>query len=185
MISGTNKKDFFYIVVLILTFITFLVGMAFAIYTWFFSHPEGSSSVYTGTLTIEYSSSNIVNVDSLYPISKPKFTDTNRLYRNTFKVKNTGSLDGIVSISIDFTLNQFSDNTLKYVLYTSQGDEIVEGYLNGTDSIILAENIAIASEAEEEYVLMIWLNESDDDQNTEMRKVLIGAIDVNATQQID
>lgn len=185
MISGTNKKDFFYIIVLILTFITFLVGMAFAIYAWIFSHPEGSSSVYTGTLSIDYLSGNIVSLDALYPSSKPKFNDIDNLYRNQFRVKNNGSLDGIININMDLNVNQFSENSLKYVLYNSSGDELVDGFINGSKSILLAENISLPAKSEEEFVLMIWLNENEEEQNTEMRKILIATIDVNATQKID
>ena len=185
LISNTNKKDFFYVVVLILTFITFLVGMAFAIYTWLYSHKEGSSSVYTGTLAIQYLSGDIVDLNNLIPSTKPKVTDTENLYKNDFKVRNTGSLDGIIKIDMEISLNQFSANTLKYVLYTTDGDEIVSGYLNGTNTVPLAENVAIASNSEVTFVLMVWMDENGEEQNTEMKKTLMGRITVDASQQID
>ena len=56
-----DKKDLFYIVVLILTFVAVIVGATFAIYTFLHRQEEGSSAVYTGTLAIEYLSGNIIN----------------------------------------------------------------------------------------------------------------------------
>ena len=183
MISHTNKKDFFYIIVLILTFITFVVGMTFAIYSWIFSQKEGSSAVYTGTLSIEYFSSNIVNFNSLYPIKKPSYDSTENVYKNDFRVTNTGSLDGIVQVVIDVSKNQFSDNVMKYLLYNSDKEELISGYLNGEDNIILIDKMLIENNSSERFMLIIWLNESDDNQNSEMRKTFIGTIEVNASQK--
>ena len=49
-----EKKNFFYIILMILTLITVIIGAAFAIYTFLHSQKEGSTNVYTGTLSIEY-----------------------------------------------------------------------------------------------------------------------------------
>ena len=183
MISRANKKDFFYIVVLVLTFITFVVGMAFAIYSWIYSQKEGSSAVYTGTLSIEYLSNNLINFQSLYPSRKPSYDTTKNVYRNNFKVTNTGSLDGVVQISIDVSKNEFSDDTLQYSLFNSNHEELITGSLSGTDNIIIADQLVLEHNKTEDFVLIIWLNENDENQNTEMRKTLVGAIYVNATQR--
>ena len=181
--SHAGRKDFFYIVVLILTFITVVVGMTFAIYAWIFRHEEGSSAVYTGTLSVEYFSGNIIDVDLLWPVSKPTFDTKNNVYRNQFRVTNTGSLGGIIDIKIQIDKNEFSDNTLMYVLYTSSGDELVTGSLNGNDDVVIASNVMLDGGASENYVLIVWLNESNNNQNTEMRKDFIGTIFVDANQQ--
>ena len=67
MNNTADKKDIFYIIVLILTFITVIVGATFALYAFIFSQKEGTSAVYTGTLSIEYLSGNIINCNLLYP----------------------------------------------------------------------------------------------------------------------
>ena len=183
--SHANRKDFFYIVVLILTFITVVVGMTFAIYAWIFRHEEGSSAVYTGTLSVEYLSGNIINVNLLWPISKPSFDTTAKVYRNDFKITNTGNLTGIMDLHIDVELNDFSLDTLKYVLYTSSGDELSSGFLNGEEDTIIASNIVLEGGKKENYILIIWLQENNENQNTEMRKDFMGSIYVDATQQKD
>lgn len=183
LISHTNRKDFFYIIVLILTFITFVVGMAFAIYSWIYSQKEGTSAVYTGTLSIEYLSSNIINVDSLYPIKKPSYDANRYVYRNNFRVTNTGSLDGIVRVLIDVTKNEFSNNVLMYSLYNSNKEELTSGFLNGADDIIIMDNLIMESNITENFVLIVWLNESEEDQNTEMQKTFVGTIEVDASQK--
>ena len=185
MISHTNRKDFFYIVVLILTFITVVVGMAFAIYTWIFSQEEGSSAVYTGTLSIEYLSGNIIDFNLLIPNTKPTFNTKKNVYRNDFRVTNTGSLNGVVSVSVDIESNSFSNNSLKYILFDSDGNELASDFLNGTGDITIINNIVLESNQTENFVFIIWLNENDEVQNNEMEKTLVGAIDVNASQQRD
>ena len=64
--NTADKKDIFYIIVLILTFITVIVGATFALYAFIFSQKEGTSAVYTGTLSIEYLSGNIIKVNDKY-----------------------------------------------------------------------------------------------------------------------
>ena len=118
MNNTANKKDFFYIIVLILTFITVVVGATFAIYVWFFSQEEGTSAVYTGTFSISYLSGDKINFDYLTPREKPTIDDEENVYKNKFKVTNTGSLNGEATIYIDINENDFElDDTLKYALY--------------------------------------------------------------------
>ena len=185
MESHAKRKDFFYIVVLILTFITVVVGMTFAIYAWIFRHEEGSSAVYTGTLSVEYLSGNIINFKLLWPINKPSFETTEKVYRNDFKITNTGNLTGIMDLHIEVELNDFSKDNLKYVLYTSSGDEVSSGYINNEEDIIVASNIVLEGGQKEDYILIIWLQESNENQNTEMRKDFMGSIYVDAIQQKD
>ena len=185
MNSHASKKDFFYIIVLILTFITVVIGMTFAIYNWFFSQEEGSSAVYTGTLSVQYLSGSVIKVNLLYPSGKPSFDTTKNVYRNNFKVTNTGSLDGILKVDIEMEDNEFSNDTLMYVLYNSSGEELTTGYINSSDSITIANNILLTSNATEEFVLIIWLNENNENQNDQMSKTLTGVIDVNVAQKRD
>ena len=183
MESHANRKDFFYIVVLILTFITVVVGMTFAIYAWIFRHEEGSSAVYTGTLSVEYFSGNLINFNLLWPREKPGFDTKDNVYRNEFKVTNTGSLGGIISVKINVDMNGFSDDTLKYVLYNSSSEEIITGNLNGKDDIVIISNLLLDAGTSEDYVLIVWLNESNENQNTDMRRTFMGTISVDADQQ--
>ncbi len=185
MDGHANRKDFFYYVVLILTVITVAIGMTFALYYWIFSQKEGTSAVYTGTLSVEYLSGNIINFDLLFPSERPNFNTEKNVYRNEFKVTNTGSLDGLIRIDLDILVNEFSDGTLHYILFNSNGDELVTGELNGDGNITLLDNVILKSNAVEEFVLIVWLNETYQDQNIDMKKYLTGTFVVDASQQKD
>lgn len=184
--ANTQKKDMFYVIVLILTLITVIIGAAFAAYYFLHSQKEGSSAVYTGTLQIEYLSGNIISYNSIYPITNPKYDDTDNVYKNNFRVKNTGTLDSIIRIDAIINKNEFSDETLYYKLYNSSKEEIATGPIsegNGEKQII--EKLELPAKTEEEYTLIIWLKENGKNQNREMKKVLSGLLEVNANQKIE
>lgn len=185
MNNAAGKKDFFYIVVLILTFITVIVGATFALYALIFSQKEGTSAVYTGTLSIEYLSGNIINSNLLYPTEKPTLETERNVYKNKFRVKNTGSLDSKLEIVIDINANDFSDKTLMYSLYSGDEEELAEGYVEGSSSSTLVRNLELENNSTKEYTLIIWIAENGQNQNEEMKKNLTGTIRVDASQKID
>ena len=88
-----------------------MIGLTFAIYNWIFSQKKGTSAVYTGTLTIEYLSGNIIDFHLLFPIDEPSFDTVDNVYRNNFRVTNTGSLDGIVKVDLNILSNEFSNSS--------------------------------------------------------------------------
>lgn len=184
MNNTANKKDIFYIVVLILTFITVIIGATFALYTFIFSQKEGTSAVYTGTLSIEYLSGEIIKFNMLYPTEKPTLDTEDNVYKNNFKVTNTGSLESVIEILIEIKENEFSDETLQYSLYTKDGKEVAEGYVEGKVTSTIANNIVLKNGETAEYTLIIWIAENGEDQNAEMKKSLIGQIRVDAAQKI-
>ncbi len=183
MNSTEDKKNFFYMTVLVLTLIAMIVGAAFAIYTFLHSQKEGSSTVYTGTLMIEYLSGNTVYLHDIYPTYKPNIETTENVYKNTFKVKNTGTLAGIVSVYLDINKNTFSEGVIKFRLFNTEGNEITTGDVPQDGSIEIANNILLSKESEAEYTLIIWLEETGEKQNEEMRKILKGSIRANANQK--
>lgn len=194
MNNTANKKDVFYIIVLILTFITVIVGATFAIYAFIFQQEEGTSAVYTGTLNIEYLSGEIISVGLLYPREKPNLDETHNVYKNNFKVTNTGSLDSVIEVFIDIKENQFSNKTLEYALYDEEGEEISTGYVEGRNSNSIANNIELKGYKINEdnkvyetktYTLLIWIRDNGENQNEEMKKILTGLIRVDAQQKIE
>lgn len=185
MNNPADKKDVFYIIVLILTFITIIVGATFALYSFIFSQQEGSSAVYTGTLSIEYLSGNIINCNLLYPTQKPSLETEANVYKNNFRVTNTGSLDSLLKIEVIINQNEFSNQTLKYSLYNHKEEEISEGYIEGKKSSIIANNIFLENNTSEDFVLVIWINDNGKNQNQEMKKNLTGLINVDASQKLN
>lgn len=185
MNSTTNKKDVFYIIVLILTFITVIVGATFALYTFIFSQEEGTSAVYTGTLSIEYLSGEIISFNLLYPTEKPTIDEEKNVYKNNFIVTNTGSLDSLITIEIELKENEFSNKTLQYSLYSNGEEEIATGYVEGKNIATLASNVVLKNNESVDYTLLIWISENGENQNAEMKKSLTGLIKVDMIQKID
>jgi len=185
MNSAANKKEFFYIVVLILTFITVLIGATFALYSLIFRQEEGTSAVYTGTFAIEYLSGEIIDFHLLKPTVEPTLDTVDNVYRNNFRVKNTGSLDSFISVMIEVNKNEFSNDILMYSLYDGDETVIASGFLQGSKDILLSGDIELANGETEDFVLLIWLNESGDEQNSEMKKSFTGQIVVDATQKLN
>lgn len=185
MNNTAEKKDFFYVIVLILTFIAVIVGAAFAIYTFLHRQEEGSSAVYTGTLSIEYLSGNIINCNLLYPTESPTYNETENVYKNSFKVTNIGTLDSIITVNVEINRNEFSDEVLKYKLFNSTGEEIETGNLSGTGEKKLTENISLPHDSETEFTLLVWIQETGENQNEEMKKNLNGTLKVDANQKIE
>ena len=150
MNNTANKKDIFYIIVLILTFITVIVGATFAIYSFVTEQKKGVSAVYTGTFTAQYLNGDIIGGVDLYPRSKPNLEETHNVYKNTFKISNTGTLDGrIDKIVLEIYDNYFETKRLEneekvkkgekaniniilyYSLYDKEKVEIATGKIGG------------------------------------------------------
>ena len=185
MEGHVRHKDFFYVVILILTFITVIVGAAFALYSFIYSQKEGTSAVYTGTLSIEYLSGDIIDCNYLYPLDNPTIAAVNNVYKNNFRVTNKGSLDSLLQIKIDITSNNFYGNELRYVIYNANQEEVATGSSEGSNVNIIANSVYLKNNTTEEFTLMIWLQESGSNQNNQMKRNLSGTIEVDASQKID
>ena len=183
--AGTSKKDFFYVVVLILTLITVVIGFTFAVYYFLHRQEEGTSAVYTGTLSVEYLSGNIIDFHLLYPSVRPSFDTEKNVYRNEFRIRNTGSLDGIAKLSLNILENEFTDKALKYILFNSDGVELYTGEISKSGELIIADNLLLEHGVSQNYVLIVWLNESFEDQNVDMQKYFSGTIVVDLSQKKD
>ena len=182
MNTAANKKDFFYIIVLILTFITVIIGATFALYSLIFSHKEGEAAVYTGTFSIEYLSGDIINCNLLRPMEEVNLEDNSNVYKNDFKVTNTGSLDGELSIVLEINVNEFSDQTLMYSIYDDAG-LLAEDFLEGSNEIEIAKKVELLHESSKNFTLVIWLKENGENQNNEMKRNLVGQIRADASQK--
>ena len=160
--NGTaNKKEFFYIVVLILTFITVVVGATFALYSLIFKQEEGTSAVYTGTFSINYLDGDIIGRDKfLKPTEEvPNLETVDNVYRNEFGVESLGTLDGVISVNIEIKRNDFPDKDLMYALYDKEKEEaIADGSLEleGKEEIKIADGIELDGGATKEFILFIW-----------------------------
>jgi hypothetical protein len=178
-----EKKNFFYIILMILTLITVIIGAAFAIYTFLHSQKEGSTNVYTGTLSIEYKEGTKIHLNNIHPIYNPTINSVDDVYRNTFKITNTGTLDGVLRINVEIRINEFTANALKYKVFSSEGNELTTGNIPSGGDIEIINNVLLPSESTLELTLLIWLEETGENQNIEMHKTLLGSVRANISQK--
>lgn len=184
MNTATSKKDFFYLVILILTFITVIIGATYAVYSMIYSHKKGSSSVYTGTFSVEYLSGDIIDCNLLVPMEEVDLNDETNLYKNKFRVTNTGTLDGVFSLILEVNKNQFSNETLMYSIYDDDG-LVIEDYIDGEEEFVLAKNLPLQKKTGKDYILVVWIKDNGKNQNIEMKKSLLGQIRVDASQKVN
>jgi len=179
-----NKKNIFYTAMLILTLIITVIGTVYALGILMKSQEEGSSAIYTGTLSIDYQTGRVVDCN-LMPIYTPTTVDDEGTYLNTFSITSTGSLNSVVDIELDINQNEFPEGYIKYALYNVNKELLTYGDIDGTDTIVLAEKVLIETGQTATYILQIWLEELNEDQSKYMRKNLTGTINVDAIQEIE
>ena len=78
MESNIKKKNLFYMIVLILTLITLLVGVTLTYYKYLASQKEDSTVLYTGTLAIEYIDGVYIKDPELYPMDNVTYETTEK-----------------------------------------------------------------------------------------------------------
>ena len=179
-----NKKNIFYITLLILTLIITLIGTVYALGILARSQDEGSSAVYTGTLTVEYLTGRYIHC-TLMPMYAPESLDTKGTYITSFKVKSTGTLNAVVDIELEINHNEFPAGYIKYALYNSEKILLKSGGLNGENKTTLLSNVLVRTQETATYTIQIWLEETGEIQNDYMQKTLTGKLNVYATQEIE
>lgn len=182
MESSLKKKNLFYTIVLILTLIVMIIGATLAFYRLIASQKKDSTVLYTGTLQIQYLDGVYIKNPELYPIKNVNYNTYKDVYRNNFAVISTGTLEGTISIDANITKNEFYENALKYAVYNSEGVEMARGNVPQIGKINLANNLYLNSHATTKYTLIIWLDNTNYNQNFEMGKIVSGKIDVYAKQ---
>lgn len=182
MESSQQKKNLFYMIVLILTLITMIVGATLAYFKLVASQKEESTVLYTGTLSIEYIDGTYIKNPDLYPIKNVNYNTYKYVYRNNFAVTSTGTLDQTISLDVEITKNEFYENALKYAVYNSEGVEMQRGNVPQSGKVNLASNLYLASNGTTKYTLIIWLDNTNYNQNFEMGNTITGRIDVYAKQ---
>ena len=180
--NNTSKKKLFYMIVLILTLITMVVGMVLSYFSYVGSQKEDSTVIYTGTLQINYIDGVYFKDPSLRPVSKVDYNTKENVYRNSFQVKSTGTLDQTIDVSYVITKNEFYKDELKYVLYNSNGKKLATGFVPESGKVNLVKNTFLAHNTTTTYTLIIWWNDGNYQLKTEMGSVVSGRIEIDAKQ---
>lgn len=178
-----KKVNMYYIIILIISLVIMAIGLTIAYYTAVASQKEDGTKIYTGTLVISFTDGINIKNPLLIPRSNPSsINDTDYLYTNTFKIESTGTLDQTLNVYLNITKNEFSEGTLKYKVYNSNGQQMKEGNIAKTGDTNILENTYLSAQDTGEFTLMIWLQETGIGQNEEQAKSLIGTMRAEAIQ---
>ncbi|MBQ8219523.1 MAG: hypothetical protein IJZ79_07210 [Bacilli bacterium] len=177
-----QKKKIFYVIVLILTLICLLVSATIAYFHLVASQKENGTVLYTGTLDINYIDGVYIKDPLLYPMKTVNYNTYNDVYRNTFSVESKGTLDQNIKIDLIVARNDFEVNALKYVIFNENGNELSTGFVPKNGKVTLTENMYLASNDIAKYTLIIWLDDTDYNQNFETESIINGSISVHAVQ---
>ncbi len=180
--SSSEKKRLFYMIVLILTLITMIIGATLAYLKLAGSQKEEGTVLYTGTVKINYIDGRYIENPELIPIKNVNYNTTNNVYRNNFAITSTGTLDQTITIFMDITNNEFNANSLKYLLYSESGNQLATGSLPKSGEVNLVSNVFLGHGETAKYTLIIWWESTDYNQNLEMGSTITGKITADAKQ---
>lgn len=180
--NSNDKKNFFYVVILILTLITMIVGITFALYSLMASQKKDGTVLYTGKLELNFIDGIYIDNPTLFPRSTPSVNDYDNVYRNNFVITSTGTLDQRISISVEMLENTFTNGNIKYALYNANNVLMNTGTLPSSGVINMADNLFLGYNESARYLLLVWFDENNQNQNDDMGKVIKAKINVESIQ---
>lgn len=180
--NSTEKKKIFYTIVLILTLITMIIGATLAYFQLVASQKKDGTALYTGTLQITYIDGTYIKGPELYPLNNVTYNTYDSVYRNNFSVVSSGTLDQTISIDLEIAENEFTENAVKYAIFNSSGIEMARGNVPKSGNVNLTSNLYLAHDGESKYTLILWLDNTNYNQNYEMGHIITGKINVYAKQ---
>ena len=124
-----SKNDIFYLIVLILTIITLMVGITFTYFSLVAKEKDDSTKVKTGSIAINYIDGASINSNGLIPRKEPSLGENYAVYTKRFAISSSGTLDQTLDIYINVTKNDESMD-LKYMQnkgFTVREIEILTG----------------------------------------------------------
>ena len=180
--NSNDKKNFFYIVILILTLITMIVGITFALYSLMASQKKDNTILYTGKLELNFIDGIYIDNPTLFPRNVPSVNDYDNVYRNNFVVTSTGTLDQRISISVEMIENTFNNGNIKYALYNANNVLMSSGNLPKAGVVNMANNLFLGYNESARYLLLVWFDDNGENQNEDMGKVIKAKINVESIQ---
>lgn len=182
MESSESKKSLFYMIVLVFTLIIMIIGATLAYFKLIASQKEEGTVLYTGKLEINYIDGVYISNPELVPMSTPNYNTYQGVYRNSFSVASSGTLEQTIELELEIANNEFSDGVMKYIIYNEKGNKVTSGYVPKTGKVTLADNIYLEATGTAKYTLIMWLNNSGHNQNKEMGKNISGKINIHSKQ---
>jgi len=182
--NSKSKNDIFYVILLVLTMITMIIGITFTYFGLIASEKEDSTKVQTGTLSINYIDGKTIDPYLLMPIKEPTLNTKYSVYKKKFSVSSDGTLDQTLDLYIKVTENKFKNNALKFALYDGTNRKIGDGSIPSDKGsrVLMATGKELKSNHTENFTVLIWLGENNKNQDDERGKTFVGGFDITATQ---
>ncbi len=84
---------------------------------------------------------------------------------------------------MEITQNDFNDDSIKYMIFNSNGEKLAQGSIKKKlGSINLVKNLFLAYNGQAKYTLILWYDNTNVDQISEMGAKLFGKINVYSKQ---
>jgi len=166
----------------IIAILVLVIGITFAYFAA--TGSADSQRITSGELSIKFTTGNILRTTGLIPIQasevETKATEIN------FSVENTGDLKAYFDVYLsDIVIaEELKDSYFKYRLY--EGETVIgEGNfeLVGTDKL-LQRSVSIESGVTKNYKVLVWLEESNQDQNAMQNKSLTAKVTVKSKDRL-
>lgn len=181
--SRSKKNDIFYLILLVFTLITMIIGITFTSFMLFTTEKEDNTRVETGSIAINYIDGKDINTYALLPISEPNLNTKYSTYKKNFAITSSGStIDQNFDIYIDVANNEFSNNALGFILYDANGNVVSRGTIPSSGRVLVASSISLKSNETLNYTLLIWLQDNNDNQDYEQGKSFTGGFYIDAQQ---
>lgn len=182
MNNSKSKNDIFYMILLVLTIVTMLIGITFTYFSLMAKEKDDSTRVQTGTLSINYIDGREINTYALLPINEPNLDTKYSTYKKKFSVASNGTLDQYIDMYIDVTNNEFAPSALGFALYDSSNNKISKGWIPKTGKVLMASNIFLKSGEAKDFTVLIWLQENNQNQDYEQGNIFVGGFDIDGRQ---
>lgn len=182
MNKSKSKNDMFYLIVLILTLITMVVGITFTYFSLIKSEEKDSTKIQTGLLSINYIDGKSVDTYALLPIEEPTLNTKWSVYKKEFAVSSDGSLDQTLDIYLKITKNEFTSNSLRFAIYDSEENKLATGQIPSEGQVLMKSGIFLKSQETKTFTVLIWLQDNNENQDIDEGKKFVGGFDITATQ---
>lgn len=146
------------------------------------SQKEEGTVLYTGKLEINYIDGVYIKNPELVPIKNPGYNTYKGVYRNSFSVASSGTLEQTITLELEVSSNEFKENAMKYAIFNQDGKKIANGNVPKEGKATLASNMYLEATGTAKYTLMIWLDNTNYNQNDEMGKTIVGKINIHSKQ---
>ena len=170
-----NKKIIILIILILISILT-LIGSSYALLTKTFTSKK--LSVEVGTLKVDFTEGNAINLDNTKPMSDSDGLNTTPY---TFTITNSGTIDSYYTISNEEDTNNTLDTTyLKYKLVSNDGyDSGIKRLKDiGTGTYRIVDERALLKSKSVTYKLYLWI--SSDAPNSIQDKLYKSKIIVNS-----